>query len=247
MSFCSRCGKNIPTNAKYCMHCSTTTSAPLPSKPITTSEPKKESHIKRNILIVVTLILVIGAFTAASSPSEDEKSTENTSSTFEATPQTTPTSPEIPQATRLPLLELDRRVHVGESYIIEGAEEIPVIITFNSVYYTGKKDWHRADEGYKFLVLDMQLKNVGMEETKCLPHYGYDWEVTVDKGYIYDDEAVTIEYLSLRPEDVKTGYVIFEILKTTNPLEINCNYYDGDIIFTMDLRNQQITTKTANE
>lgn len=71
--------------------------------------------------------------------------------------------------------------------------------------------------------------------------------MTVDKGYVYDKKSCNLTYTSLRPEETKTGYVMFEILETTIPLEIR--YYGGlfgkDPAFVLDIRGESIPLSTA--
>ncbi len=125
----------------------------------------------------------------------------------------------------------------------EYVDDVPIEYTFTSVWYASEYGHDKADEGYKFLLLEIQVRNIGIKETHL---FFYRWEVIVDKGYIY--EAMTDDLpISLRPEDTKIGHVVFEILATTNPLEV---HYFGNAVstgptFILDIRNESILTKTA--
>lgn len=118
------------------------------------------------------------------------------------------------------------------------------MIEFTSVYFTDYKKGYTADEGYNYLVLELNLKNIGNKETRCMTKV-YHWEAVVDKGYIYEDARDTIYRTLIRPEDEVTRYVMFEILETTKPTEIRCYDWSESILFIVDLQDQTITTKTV--
>lgn len=103
MPFCSRCGREIPSGMKFCMHCGTSMTAPLPTPPTTPPQPPKPSHATRNIIAVVMLVLLIGAFAAALSVPRPETTTPQTT-----TPQMTGTSTPSPK-TETPL---DQRIKI---------------------------------------------------------------------------------------------------------------------------------------
>ena len=57
MPFCSRCGKELPSDAKFCLECGASVAAPIPTAPAITAKP--ESKTGRNIVIAIALILVL--------------------------------------------------------------------------------------------------------------------------------------------------------------------------------------------
>jgi len=119
-------------------------------------------------------------------------------------------------------------------------EGIPVEIVFVSVWFTLTHEYYKAVEGNKFLVLMIQAKNIGTEETECFSTAR--WEVTVDKGQVYPERSCNLSATMVRPEETKTGYVFFEISTTTSPSEVR--YYDdnsaNDPTFTLVLRGESI-------
>jgi hypothetical protein len=121
-------------------------------------------------------------------------------------------------------------VTIGQAIIVKfGENEVPVRFIFNSASFnTTIGEYHRqADSGYKFLVLGVSVKNVGDREVETYV-IGDKWEVTVDKGYVYEELpfisfVVQTTAVTLRPQEEKVGYIVFEILNDTIPLEVN--YY----------------------
>lgn len=149
------------------------------------------------------------------------------------------------EATTIPPTQEGNRVRVGQPFIIkEGADKIPIEITFTAAWFTTAHKWRTADEGYKFLVIEIRAKNLGIKETVIL--CVVRWEVTVDKGYVYKHETCDLSCASIRPEETKTGYVLFEILATTTPIE--ARYYGSlwvdDPTLVLDMRGESIATKS---
>lgn len=96
-----------------------------------------------------------------------------------------------------------------------------ISITFDSVRFTNKINHHIADEGYKFVIINITAENIGLEENN-FPFYFQDMEIKVNKGYVYT--YYTGKVISpLRPEDTEIGYVVFEILNNTYPIELYIN------------------------
>ena len=121
-------------------------------------------------------------------------------------------------------------VTVGQAIIVKfGESAVPVRFVFNSASFnTTVGPYHsKPDRGYKFLVLEVSVKNVGDREVQTYI-MGDKWEVTVDKGYVYGEVpfisfVVQNTAFTLRPEEEKNGYGVFEILNDTTPVEVN--YY----------------------
>ena len=116
-----------------------------------------------------------------------------------------------------------------------------VSITFDSVRFTNKITHHIADEGYKFVIINMTAENIGLEK-KNFPFYFQDMEIKVNKGYVYTYKSgKTIS--SLRPEDTEIGYVVFEILNNTYPTELCVNdWWYGKYILPMS-QDDYVTSK----
>ena len=224
MQFCSRCGRELAKDAIFCPTCGASVAAPIPTPLSIPSPPIKVSHIKRNIVIVVMLVLLVGIAAAALSTPGPETGT---------------------QTTTTPLLQQGNIIRMGQPFILkEGTEKIPVEITFISAWFTTTHEHWEAEKGYKFLVLEIQAKNLGMKKTDCFSTMR--WEVTVDKGYIYERKFCNLFMASIRPEETKTGYVFFEILATTTPLEVRyySSYVGNDPTLVLDMRGETITTTT---
>ncbi len=127
------------------------------------------------------------------------------------------------------------RVKIGQPFSFLGSDKIPVEITFTRLWYADKVGSATADKGYKFAVLDVTVKNVGTKETTPFD-YNTKWTVTVDKGYTYDSKTTGYLPYSVRPEEVKTGYVYFEILQDTAAIEIrHISYLWSSIYFILEL------------
>lgn len=94
-----------------------------------------------------------------------------------------------------------------------------VSVTFDSVSFVNKIDYTEADKGYKLVVITVTAKNLGLEE-KQFPFLWGKKELKVDKGYKYEDHYKSKEPPSMRPEETKTGYLVFEILNDTYPTEL---------------------------
>ncbi|MDP1693979.1 MAG: DUF4352 domain-containing protein, partial [Candidatus Woesearchaeota archaeon] len=117
-----------------------------------------------------------------------------------------------------------------------------VSITFDSVrfgdkvtiIYEGKTISVTADKGYKFVVIDITSRNVGSEE-EYFPFYTFDMEIKVDKGYRYKHHFSSEPPSSMRPEDVETGYVVFEILEDTYPIELYIDDIFDDNKYTLSI------------
>jgi hypothetical protein len=175
------------------------------------SLPTKVSHVRRNVavigvtVIIILMITILGA-SISSSPSGTTSSGVQEGGT----------------------------VTIGQAIIVKfGENEVPVRFIFNSASLNttcGYKGMHQADIGYKFLILEVSVKNVGDRQVET---YDYRkageiarWEVAVDKGYVYQEvnfgDVQTPEF-TLRPEEEKVGYIVFQILEDTTPLEVR--YY----------------------
>jgi hypothetical protein len=158
----------------------------------------------------------------------------------------TPPSKTETTTTPSPLQQQESVIRMGQPLVLKsGSENIPVEITFTSAWFATKHSYYTADKGYKLLVLGIRARNIGMKETSFL--CGIKWEITVDKGYLYREKTCNLTCRSLRPEETKIGYVLFEILATTNPMEIR---YYGSLIekgptLVLDIRGESIPTKTA--
>lgn len=107
--------------------------------------------------------------------------------------------------------------------------EVPVAFVFTSASFNTTVGAYQSkpDSGYKFLVLQLSVKNVGDSQVEDYV-VGDKWEITVDKGYTYGVWSdlvgvVQTPWTTLQPEDQTTGYIVFEILNDTTPLQVN--YY----------------------
>lgn len=76
-----------------------------------------------------------------------------------------------------------------------------------------------ADEGYKLVVVNITKRNIGIEEVTGFSSVDIK-EMKVDKGCLYETKA-SWYLMSLRPEEEKQGWIVYEILEDTNPIEIH--------------------------
>jgi Domain of unknown function (DUF4352)/zinc-ribbon domain len=201
MPFCSKCGKEAPPNSTFCMHCGSPLTAPVPRP--TLSAPTRVSHIKRNMAVIGIIILMVVVLAAGMSS--------------RLSPTTT--SSEVQEG---------GTVTIGQAIIVKfGENEVPVRFIFNSASFNTTIGRIPADSGYKFLIVEVSVKNVGDREVVTYV-MGDKWEVTVDKGYVYEEYATILllwhnAMFTLRPEEEGAGYIVFEILNDTTPVEVN--YY----------------------
>jgi hypothetical protein len=172
------------------------------------SLPTKVSHVRRNVAVigVAVIVILMVAILAASISSG-------------------------PSGTTTSEVQEGGTVTIGQAIILKfGENEVPVRFIFNSASFnTTVGEYHsQADIGYKFLVVEVSAKNLGNREVETYI-VGDKWEVTVDKGYVYQEWSgvifgvVQTPSFTLRPEEEKVGYIVFEILKDTTPLEVR--YY----------------------
>jgi hypothetical protein len=202
------------------------------------SLPTKVSHVRRNVavigvtVIIILMITILGA-SISSSPSGTTSSGVQEGGT----------------------------VTIGQAIIVKfGENEVPVRFIFNSASLNttcGYKGMHQADIGYKFLILEVSVKNIGDRQVETYDYKGAGeiarWEVAVDKGYLYQEvnfgDVQTPEF-TLRPEEEKVGYIVFQILEDTTPLEVR--YYSPprnspSIILNLRGYAFQTTTSAAQE
>ena len=198
------------------------------------SLPTKVSHARRNVAVigVAVIIILMVAILAASTSSG---------------PSGTTTSSEVQEG---------GTVTIGQAIIVKfGENEVPVRFIFNSASFNGTiGEFHATpDSGYRFLVLDVSVRNVGNGEVQTYM-VGDKWEVTVDKGYVYQEffsfGTVQTPSFTLRPEEEKVGYIVFEILKDATPLEVRYYKPSGNspsIILNLRGYAFQTTTSAAQE
>jgi len=203
------------------------------------SLPTKVSHVRRNVAVIgVTVIIILMVAILVASISSG--------------PSGTTTSSEVQEG---------GTVTIGQAIIVKfGENEVPVRFIFNSASLNttcGYKGMHQADIGYRFLILKVSVKNVGDRQVETYDYRGAGeiarWEVAVDKGYVYQEvnfgDVQTPEF-TLRPEEEKVGYIVFEILEDTTPLE--ARYYSPpgnspSIILNLRGYAFQTTTFAAQE
>jgi len=147
-------------------------------------------------------------------------------------------------------------IFVGSRFISEKPTKLefqePIIvddisITFDSVRFADKIGSSTADSGYKFVIIDITSRNVGSEK-KYFPFDSYDMEIKVDKGYRYEYHYSSKEPSSMRPEDVETGYIVFEILEDTYPTELYIDdWKHGKYTFLISQDNYLTSSQTDSK
>jgi len=202
LPYCSRCGTEVPVGVRFCTNCGASTTAPLPTAPPLQAKP---SHAKRNLAIIVILVILVALVAGAYS-----RAPQN------ATPQTTTTQE----------LSTGSTVQFGQAFIMRmGSDEVPVEITFNGTWYERSAGYSQgAESGYKYFALQLRARNVGVKETFIFSTLSI-WEVLVDKGYLYQAKFHPFSGETIRPVEVKSDVIAFEILESTTPLEVR--YYDA--------------------
>jgi hypothetical protein len=218
---CWKCGKELPPETKFCTYCGTALAAAVP--PPVMSAARKASHTKRNILVIVIVVLFIGVIMAASSTPRNI----GTSTTAETTTE----------------LQSGSLIRIGEPFNMKmGSDEVPVQFTFTSARLTLGYDYTWADQGYKFLLLSIHARNMGNRETSLFSIFS-KWEVTVDKGYVYEAKDTPFSLVnSIKPEEEIDSELTFMILTTTSPTEVR--YYSTcmgstancDVTFLLDVK-----------
>jgi hypothetical protein len=156
----------------------------------------------------------------------------------------TPGPPTLPAATTVPQVQEGGTVSIGQPFILKfGTDEVPVRIVFDSAWLTTTHEYWEAESGYKLLVIRLTVQNIGTREVDTF-HILDKWEVRVDKGYVYDSKSQP--YLVVRPEEKKTGYVIFEILEHTNPVEVSYRpFLSTSVAATLNLKGYGFATTTV--
>jgi len=127
-----------------------------------------------------------------------------------------------------------QRVKINETFTVHcglsGEAKIPVQVTFLGVRYADKVEIYKADKGYKLLVVEVSIRNVGFKEARVFDRTSLrQWTVSVDKGYTYESKNLFDLPEKVRPEEVKTGYVVFEILADTKAVEVYARVYWADV------------------
>jgi len=224
LPYCSRCGTELPAGEKFCANCGASTTAPLPSAPPLQAKP---SHTKRNLALIVILVILVGVVAAASSRAPSQNVTTAT------------TVGELPNG---------GTVRIGQPFIVKGTDQVPVQVNFTSAWFAMRSGYEIATPPYKLFVLQFQMKNVGIRTTSVFSVLS-KWDVLVDKGYIYESELNFYLTSGVQAEQVATNNIIFSILSTTTPLEVR--YYDScagstadcSPTFTVDLRGTTIPAR----
>lgn len=196
-------------NTRFCTSCGAPVSA-LPAQAVPTGPTKR-----RPWFAVITIVLIILAFLGGASITPERVVTVTTTQVSASTVTKTVT-------TGLTVVTPGvQRLKIGQTFVVLAKDKVPVEITFTRAWYTDRMGLTTADKGYKFVVLDVTVKNVGTKETSVFSMFS-QWTVKVDKGYTYNQKSIWYLPLDARPEETKTGYVYFEILQDTIATEIRC-------------------------
>jgi len=191
----------MPVGTKFCANCGASTTAPLPIAPHLQAMP---SHTKRNLAVVVILVIVLAVAASASSRNQSQNPTSQTTTTQEFSTGGT--------------------VIFDQAFDMKmGSDEVPVEITFNGTWYERSAGYYQAESGYKYFALQIRARSMGIKETFLFSPLSI-WEVSVDKGYLYQAKFHPFSGETIKPEEVKSDVVAFEILESTTPLEVR--YYD---------------------
>jgi hypothetical protein len=123
-------------------------------------------------------------------------------------------------------------VHVGQPInLTMGSDGIPVEVIYNGTWFAKSLHcdmWRGCDAtavpGYKLFVLQYEVINVGNRSTTLNftdPFsLGSQWEVQVDKGYIYSGTDLLVGFPpTLQPTAIYSNLIYFQILNYTTPVE----------------------------
>jgi hypothetical protein len=215
LPFCSRCGSEVKAGIKFCTNCGTPTGAPLPGAPPRAVFPpalSKPSHRKRNLAIIVIVVILVGILAAASrTPSQ---TATVVSSTIDEVP-------------------VGGTIAMGQSFMMQGTDDVPVQVNFTTAWFSmgGSYGYNGATPPNKLFVLQFQMQNVGIRTTTVFSSLA-KWDVLVDKGYIYENQLNWNFTNDLDPTQVSTNDVVFSILSTTTPTQVR--YYDTCVGSTAD-------------
>ena len=140
-----------------------------------------------------------------------------------------------------------QNVQLGQPFILNGTTQLgqtgnlPLQLTLTQVWFGQSYDNLTADSGYKLLVVAMQAKNIGTNETG-IPILTP--EVTVDNGNVYSARNLPGTVL-LSPTEVKDEAFAFEIPSTTTPVRITFYKVVPRVpLFVLGLSGISISTTT---
>lgn len=193
-------------NAKFCASCGAPVSA-LPSQVAPVAPTKRKPWFW-----VIAVVMIILAFFGGASIAPERVVT------FTAT-ATVPSVATVTKTLVTTALAEPQRVKIGQTFILVD-RDVPFEVTFTDFRYADKMGYSTPDKGYKFAILYITVKNPGTKEVSVWS-YG-SWTAKVDKGYVYSPKDRDLPY-SFRPQEIKTGYVYFEILQDTRVIEIRCS------------------------
>lgn len=207
--YCPKCGSELVPNARFCPSCGTYVHV------IPTQIARVESTKKKPWFAVIAVVMIVIAFLGGASIAPTRVVT--TTNTYVSTLVVT----KIVTTGLTGFTTGIIRVKIGQTFTALASDNVPVEITFTKAWYTDKAGYDTAGKGYKFAVLDITVKNVGTKETTVLSIFDV-WTVKVDRGYTYAAKSIVYLPRNVRPEEIKTGYVYFEILQDTTAIEIQC-------------------------
>lgn len=176
MVYCLQCGHELPASTtKFCPSCgAVTTIVSAPSPTFSTPPTKSASHLRRNILVAIVILLVaIAAFGAGAS---SKSPTAGTQSVITVTA--------IQTATVVQTVSVVQSV--AAQMTTTAGTQYDVVIRYTEKY-SNQISYNQPKAGYTFLILTLQIQNNINREFEVNPFY---FHVTIN-NVKYDVDFAT--------------------------------------------------------
>jgi len=120
-------------------------------------------------------------------------------------------------------------VRLGESFVITmDKQQIEVKPTrLHLEARIAKYPFINPAAGYRFAIIDLELRNLGNVEARADWWWYKDFELKVTSGYVYKSHYASDYFgLSLKPGTTVAGYICFEIPSDATPVEVYITPYE---------------------
>jgi hypothetical protein len=116
------------------------------------------------------------------------------------------------------------RVRIGQSVVLPMADDVPMEVAFSNLTEATVYEGVTIKEGYVFLIVEFEARNLGITATHTFPTYYYDptWELRTDRGYAYsagcgfpDCYRITVNL-----GETEYGRIVFQIPADSIPVNM---------------------------